>query len=233
VIDTAGLRIKALLQDMDVEQYARDHPGDLGALGPADSDSWLDVTADDVEAMWRQRAGAGAGAGIDGEVAGAEEAVQAMQAFLTAAQSDYEGVEAPGDVSFDVAGLLDSLRGVAGDELNEPDELDDFLGDDLEESLAADFSEYFDDMGRELAGTAVTEGFVTGKDARAMAGEAAEGPSTGPEDDETVHVELNLLKNMLQSYSAQQGLAGPVSNVMRSLGIALPEEDNDSDEDDE
>lgn len=39
-----------------------------------------------------------------------------------------------------------------------------------------------------------------------------------------VDVNFNLLKNVLDSYSAQQGLAGPVSNILGSLGIQLPDD---------
>ena len=37
-------------------------------------------------------------------------------------------------------------------------------------------------------------------------------------------MDLNLLRNMLQSFSAQEGMAGPVGNILRSLGMSLPED---------
>ena len=41
-----------------------------------------------------------------------------------------------------------------------------------------------------------------------------------------VDVDLNLVKNLLASYSSQQGLAGPVSNLLGSLGLSLPDDDD-------
>ena len=39
-----------------------------------------------------------------------------------------------------------------------------------------------------------------------------------------VDLDLNLVKNLLDSYSAQNGLAGPVSNLLGSMGLALPDD---------
>ena len=42
------------------------------------------------------------------------------------------------------------------------------------------------------------------------------------EDFEPVNVNLNLVSNLLESYSSQQGLAGPTSNILGSMGVHLP-----------
>ncbi|XP_041364243.1 protein ecdysoneless homolog [Gigantopelta aegis] len=49
------------------------------------------------------------------------------------------------------------------------------------------------------------------------------------EDDDfkPVNIDLNIVKNTLQSYSAQQGLPGPASNILNSMGIHVPHEDAD------
>lgn len=49
------------------------------------------------------------------------------------------------------------------------------------------------------------------------------GPSLpdGPEA-EDIKVNKNLLQNLLDSFSAQEGLPGPVSNIMLSLNTPLP-----------
>ena len=41
-----------------------------------------------------------------------------------------------------------------------------------------------------------------------------------------VQLDLDVVENLLKSYDAQEGLPGPVSNMLRSMGIHLP--DNDS-----
>lgn len=37
-----------------------------------------------------------------------------------------------------------------------------------------------------------------------------------------VDVDFNLVKNILESFSTQQGLAGPASNILNSMGVWLP-----------
>ncbi|XP_071505340.1 protein ecdysoneless homolog [Diadema antillarum] len=44
-----------------------------------------------------------------------------------------------------------------------------------------------------------------------------------------VEVDLNLLKNILESYSSQQGLAGPASNILHSMGVRVPMNADDGD----
>lgn len=38
-----------------------------------------------------------------------------------------------------------------------------------------------------------------------------------------VNIDLNTVKNMLHSYEAQQGLPGPASNILNSMGVRLTE----------
>lgn len=55
-----------------------------------------------------------------------------------------------------------------------------------------------------------------------------------PEEDHTevggalqpVDVDFNLIKNLLESYTSQEGGAGPASNILQSLGIHIPEQDS-------
>lgn len=41
-------------------------------------------------------------------------------------------------------------------------------------------------------------------------------------EDAPVDVDFNLVKNILESFSTQQGLAGPASNILNSMGVWLP-----------
>ena len=43
------------------------------------------------------------------------------------------------------------------------------------------------------------------------------------ESPKPVDVDFNLVKNLLDSYSSQGGMAGPGSNILHSLGIRIPE----------
>ena len=43
-----------------------------------------------------------------------------------------------------------------------------------------------------------------------------------------VDIELNLVKNLLSSYKAQSGMAGPASNLYGVLGVSLPHDSADA-----
>ena len=42
------------------------------------------------------------------------------------------------------------------------------------------------------------------------------------DEDAPVDVDFNLVKNILESFSTQEGLAGPASNILSSMGVWLP-----------
>ena len=42
------------------------------------------------------------------------------------------------------------------------------------------------------------------------------------EDFQPVDVDINLVQNLLESHTSQQGLAGPATNILGSMGIWLP-----------
>ncbi|KAM7047965.1 protein ecdysoneless homolog isoform 1-T2 [Acridotheres tristis] len=83
------------------------------------------------------------------------------------------------------------------------------------------------EMDRELAQTNVGRSFTTQKRGAGSVEAASEsaGPDCGAEDAELapVDVDMNLVANLLESYSAQAGLAGPTSNILQSMGVNLPE----------
>ena len=49
------------------------------------------------------------------------------------------------------------------------------------------------------------------------------------EDDDfrPVNVDLNMVKNLMESYNSQQGTAGPTSNILGSMGMRLPRDADD------
>ncbi|XP_039926885.1 protein ecdysoneless homolog isoform X2 [Hirundo rustica] len=94
--------------------------------------------------------------------------------------------------------------------------------------LVGSLKAYMNEMDRELAQTNVGRSFTTQKrgasSVEAATSESA-GPDSGAEDAELapVDVDMNLVANLLESYSAQAGLAGPTSNILQSMGVNLPE----------
>ncbi|XP_066047847.1 protein ecdysoneless homolog [Chamaea fasciata] len=153
-------------------------------------------------------------------------------------------------VTFDVDSFTKALDRILGadseeldsDDLDEEEEFDFSEGDDEDldagnqrqeqkespEELVGSLKAYMDEMDRELAQTNIGKSFATQK-RRASSVEAATsesaGPDSGAEDAELapVDVDMNLVANLLQSYSAQAGLAGPTSNILQSMGVNLPE----------
>ncbi|NXB11700.1 ECD protein, partial [Cnemophilus loriae] len=152
-------------------------------------------------------------------------------------------------VTFDVDSFTKALDRILGadseeldsDDLDEEEEFDFSDGDDEDsdagnqrqeqkvspEELVGSLKSYMDEMDRELAQTNVGKSFTTQKRAassvEAATSESA-GPDSGAEDAELapVDVDMNLVANLLESYSAQAGLAGPTSNILQSMGVYLP-----------
>lgn len=44
-----------------------------------------------------------------------------------------------------------------------------------------------------------------------------------------LEVDMNLVKNLVESYSSQDGLPGPASNILGLMGIDLNKSDRESD----
>jgi hypothetical protein len=48
-----------------------------------------------------------------------------------------------------------------------------------------------------------------------------------------VDINLNLVKNLLESFKSQEGLPGPVSNIFNRLGNVIPKDEDEEDKSDE
>ncbi|KXZ46863.1 hypothetical protein GPECTOR_40g597 [Gonium pectorale] len=83
-------------------------------------------------------------------------------------------------------------------------------------------------MQAELAGTTLTRTFESVPAALEQAAASASGKGESREatgDDgslQPVDLDMNLVRNLLRSYTAQQGSAGPVGNIAGMLGLSLP-----------
>ncbi|KAK4166685.1 SGT1 protein-domain-containing protein [Cladorrhinum sp. PSN259] len=49
--------------------------------------------------------------------------------------------------------------------------------------------------------------------------------------DEAVNIDYNLAKNLLESFKSQAGMAGPAGNLLGLMGMQLPRDEEDSDDD--
>ncbi|KAM9232901.1 protein ecdysoneless homolog [Leptosomus discolor] len=164
------------------------------------------------------------------------------------AEMPWSSVES--SVTFDVDSFTEALDRILGadseeldsDDLDEEEEFD-FSDEDDEDldaenerqdqkvppnELISSLKSYMNEMDRELAHTSVGKSFTTQKkgasSVKATTAQSA-GPDCGAEGTELtpVDVDMNLVANLLESYSAQSGRAGPTSNILQSMGVYLPE----------
>ncbi|AEO67738.1 uncharacterized protein THITE_2050569 [Thermothielavioides terrestris NRRL 8126] len=61
--------------------------------------------------------------------------------------------------------------------------------------------------------------------------EPQEEEEDGEGSDEEVDIDYNLAKNLLESFKSQAGMAGPAGNLLGLMGVRLPRDEEDSDDD--
>jgi len=98
--------------------------------------------------------------------------------------------------------------------LGEPEKYDsdDYLdSDDLDDDSVSDeeTNDYYNTMGEQLAETKVFDGMIKDE-----------------ENEGDLNVDLNLVAGLMKSYESQMGLSGPAGNLLGSLGIQLPENED-------
>lgn len=96
---------------------------------------------------------------------------------------------------------------------------------DAEKHIDADIKAYMDQMDRELAKTTIGQSFSTphsSKSKQCSASKAsAEDDFDDIEDFEPININVNTLKNMMDSYKSQIGGAGPVTNLLNAMGAGM------------
>ncbi|GMI86561.1 hypothetical protein like AT5G65490 [Hibiscus trionum] len=176
------------------------------------------------------------------------ELVKTMQGFIHK-MSSYEGAEVPLDrvpkeVELDEESFMKDMEsvinyqgdenvtgGVDGDEGSSDMDFDESEDgsemSDHEDGEDSFMHSYSDVMNDELKNTTLKKSFVH---ANEQSSNKNEGTSNATEDmDEEfspVDVDVNLVKNLLDSFSCQQGLPGPASNLLGLMGVKLPKDDS-------
>lgn len=173
-----------------------------------------------------------------------------VKAFISKV-STYKGAELPRDpseapITFDADSFLNYFDKILGTKLQESDsdddkddfeclDSDDDLGfeaqepDSLEGALGS-LKSYMAQMDQELAHTSMGKSFSTCEQANKEPSSQTANNNSDEEDSgardrvvEAVDVDLNLVSNILESYSSQAGLAGPASNLLHSMGVRVPD----------
>lgn len=172
---------------------------------------------------------------------------KSMQAFIHK-MSSFEGAEVPGDrnpniVDLDVESFMKEIESVmkppnaehadddVDEDLSSDMDLDDSdvgeVSDDHEDEQTAFMSSYSDALSEELKSTTLDKSFVR---ANEPTFNKDEGTSNACGDDEfsPVDVDVNLVKSFLGSFSSQEGLPGPASNLLGLMGLQLPQDNKNN-----
>ncbi|XP_059307398.1 protein ecdysoneless homolog [Lycium ferocissimum] len=174
---------------------------------------------------------------------------KSMQAFVTKVAS-YEGAEVPDesnvkDVDFDVDRFMKDMESFVRrrgpedtgsdvdieeespsdmefDESEDEDDIAEPAVDNDEEGTAFMHS-YSDALNEELKGSTLSNTFVRANEQYVKKSEGTSNSTESMEEDFTpVDVDFNLVKNFLDSFSSQEGLPGPASNLLGLMGLQLP-----------
>ncbi|XP_022895291.1 protein ecdysoneless homolog [Olea europaea var. sylvestris] len=173
---------------------------------------------------------------------------KSMQAFVKKVSS-YKGAEVPEnrnmkDVNFDVDQFVKDMESVmrqrgSGDTDSDPDleeeplsdmdfdESDDesVISEDNEDTGDTFMQSYSDALNEELKATTLKKTFVRANEQSVQ--KKDEGTSNAMEEMTEftpVDVDINLVQNLLDSFSTQQGLPGPASNLLGLMGLKLPDD---------
>nr|XP_011713159.1 protein ecdysoneless homolog [Macaca nemestrina] len=177
---------------------------------------------------------------------------ESMKAFISKV-STHKGAELPREpseapITFDADSFLNYFDKILGprphesdsDDLDEEEfeclDSDDDLDSETHEpgeeaSLKGtldNLKSYMAQMDQELAHTCIGKSFTTRKQVEPVSqttdnNSDQEDSDTGESVMAPVDVDLNLVSNILESYSSQAGLAGPASNLLQSMGVQLPD----------
>ncbi|KAL3838658.1 hypothetical protein ACJIZ3_023249 [Penstemon smallii] len=173
---------------------------------------------------------------------------KSMQEFVKTISS-HEGAEVPddrnlNDVDFDVDQFmidmesvmrhrsskdngsdLDLEEGSSSDMDFDDDEYDSENSEDAKEGDDAFMSSYSDTLNKELKDTTLNNTFVHAHGQSSTKNdEGTSGVNEDMDEFTPVDVDINLVKNFLDSFSSQEGMPGPASNLLGLMGLRLPED---------
>uniref|UniRef100_A0A1J3I5T9 Protein SGT1-like protein n=1 Tax=Noccaea caerulescens TaxID=107243 RepID=A0A1J3I5T9_NOCCA len=175
---------------------------------------------------------------------------KSMQQFMLKVSS-YKGAEVPEnrdfkEVDLDVDRFMKDIESMLGSQshLEQADDdsdgsegssmdmdfddiEDDSEGEESNEEAKESFMEsYSGAMNEELKNSTLEKSFEHVSQPSSKQNEES---SKGLDEEEftPIDADFNLVKNLLESYSSQQGLPGPASNLLGLMGLQLPKDSND------
>lgn len=245
-----GEEILTLLQTVsfDIEMLKKEEAN----LPSEDDDQWLDLSPDQLDQLLQEAAAKKEPEPVSKEESyDLTQVSKSMKAFISKV-STHKGAELPREpseapITFDADSFLNYFDKILGPRPQESDSDDldeedfDYLDSDDDLDLETqehgeeasvkgtldDLKSYMAQMDQELAHTNIGKSFTAREQMESLSqttnsnsdeDSGAEGSVMTPVD-----VDLNLVSNILESYSSQAGLAGPASNLLQSMGVWLPD----------
>jgi hypothetical protein len=248
-VRSEGAAIHRIIRD--VPCAADTYRAEESTLPPADDDSWLQISQQELDGLLSKytetsRKGR-AQVMTSGSANNLDDVVYGLKSFVNKV-SGPEGVEFPWaaddsrEVAFDPQEVVDNVKkllSALGEEGTEDlDDSDLESGSDTHSLTSVDEEEkeemlhIMEEMDKELATTEVGKSFLkqsTGPRDVESQDDRREGSKEG--DLQPVDVDLNLVSNILDSFASQCGEPGPASNILQTMGIQLPLEADNSDDD--
>uniref|UniRef100_A0A4W3GL82 Ecdysoneless homolog (Drosophila) n=1 Tax=Callorhinchus milii TaxID=7868 RepID=A0A4W3GL82_CALMI len=184
-------------------------------LPPEDDNSWLVISPEELDHMLEEASGKKLLNSVSPEERyDLQEVTESMKAFVSKV-STHEGAELPW---YEVQ-IFKQFSSYTDERMQE--------GEPSTTETLENLRDYMKQMDLELASTNIGKSFTkTGSDRSKTIVEAGNESETESERNVETHpvdVDLNLVQNLLQSYSSQTGLAGPASNILQSMGVRLPD----------
>lgn len=206
---------------------------------PDDDDAWLNVSPEELDKMLQERYGQRKMFRVDESTDPATFA-EKIDGFLNRV-SDLDGAEFPEDqsqtapikpprrkkgvsfkqdandnpnVDFDADSFANAVHNMLNFVIPDDESFDsDSDMSEYEHDEESKMNEYMRRMDAELAGTEVGKSFERKQEANNKFEDV--------EKFEPVDIDMNALKNILESYRAQMGDAGPSSNMLGPMGLHL------------
>ncbi|KAI8979008.1 SGT1 protein-domain-containing protein [Pilobolus umbonatus] len=121
-------------------------------------------------------------------------------------EDDSEGDDDDKKIEFDIDKFLNILKGTSVDDTDDEDDMEAMMHEMDEEINTHD----------KLSKSFVKVNENTNEDSY-------------EDEDAPVDIQLNLVKNVLESFKGQQGLPGPAGNLLNQFGFILPEDNEEDD----
>lgn len=186
-------------------------------LPPPDDDSWLEISPEQLDGM----CGAFGGDKKQPSELDLQSMVIGMKTFVDKVSS-HKGAEFPwsvdesAQIAFDPESFAEAVHSLLDAEARNEQDSSNSEQDENNSSEDEEMCALMEEMDKELAGSEMGKTFEREK---VSENNDAEEPTSHMQP---VDVDFNLVKNLLDSYSSQEGLAGPASNILQSLGVNIP-----------